>query len=538
MDETNKSLNLLFNIEEYNTFRIFNFNKFKEGIEKNDLIKDYINNMKLIINSEEKSSKEDEEDIDISVLFKGGNKKIDKSLLTKYNIPSLIPILNNEPLNSIITYYNLLSITNYNTEEILNYIAFKLPNNDNSYDLFIKLYLLLNNSDIIFLYDTFDYKLLKQILNRDNFDNQNSYNKMCFIASIVFELWSLTNENHQEINKSIKPYFDIHILNNPNPINLEAYNRSKEIYKLFKNIRPYAEDYYNNLDNLIEDCINSNICLEIPKRNLDNIIKPIKNNKEIKEENYFNFNFKDNLSSNYTSSIIPKSMFGGDLKLLEEQFNLVNEDHVDEDYKKVRFLIYCIINSDASNAQQCINTLSISIVKIESLKVIETLKNNVLLKLAEVFNIRIVKEKEQYKVESISDWKTRINITLSPNNKIFNEKGELKTLIEGIDKQTYKKICIIHYIGEIVINTLMKRFLHKIPPIRITEEDKKIIDNIDYRLKLQGGFSQYKKPSFKDSNTKTFGSIQGGNLQNGINNINYRTKSGYGNYGVKNLKKI
>ena len=528
MDETNKSLNLLFNIEEYNKFRIFNFNKFKEEIEKNDLIKDYINDMKLIINSEEeKSSEDDEEDIDISVLFKGGNKKIDKSLLAKYNILSSIPILENSSLNSIITYYNLLMITNYNTEEILNYIALKLPDIDNSYDLFIKLYLLLNNPDIIFLYDTFDYKLLKQILNRDNFDNQNSYNKMCFIASIIFELWSLTNENHQEIDKTIKPYFDIHILNNSNPINLEVYNRSKEIYNLFKNIKPYAEDYYNNLDNLINDCINSKICLEIPKRNLDNIIKPIKNNKE---EKYFKFNFKDNLSSNYTSSIIPKSIFGGDLKLLEEQFNLVNEDKIDENYKKVRFLIYCIINSDTSNTQQCINILPISIVKIESLKVIETLKDKVLIKLANILDIKIVKEKDQYKIEAINDWKNRIKSTLCSNDEIFNEKGELKNLIDSIDKQTYKKICIIHYIGEIVINTLMKRFLHKRTPIRITEKDKKIIDKIDfsYRRKLQN-----ERKFFEYPNNLTFGSLQGGNSQNRIININYRTKSGYGNYGVK-----
>lgn len=96
-------------------------------------------------------------------------------------------------------------------------------------------------------------------------------------------------------------------------------------------------------------------------------------------------------------------MLGGDLKLLEKQLNLVNEDHVDEDYKKVRFLINCIINFDTINAQQCIDTLPISIVKIESLKVIEILKNKVLFKMAEVFNIRIVKEKDQYKVETISD---------------------------------------------------------------------------------------------------------------------------------------
>ena len=85
--------------------------------------------------------------------------------------------------------------------------------------------------------------------------------------------------------------------------------------------------------------------------------------------------------------------------------------------------------------------------------------------MAEVFNIRIVKEKDQYKVETISDQKTRNNHTLTPNDKIFNEKGELKYLIEGIDKYTYKKICIIHYIGEIVINTLLIRFLHQRSPI-------------------------------------------------------------------------
>lgn len=43
---------------------------------------------------------------------------------------------------------------------------------------------------------------------------------MCFITSIIFELLSLTNENHQEIDDTIKPYFNIRILNNPNPINL------------------------------------------------------------------------------------------------------------------------------------------------------------------------------------------------------------------------------------------------------------------------------------------------------------------------------
>ena len=45
------------------------------------------------------------------------------------------------------------------------------------------------------------------------------------------------------------------------------------------------------------------------------------------------------------------------------------------------------------------------------------------------------------------------------------KKGELKYLIKDIDKYIYKKICIIYYIGEIVINTLLIRFLHQRSPI-------------------------------------------------------------------------
>ena len=413
-----------------------------------------------------------------------------------YDTISTIDISQNDDsnyFNKYDTIYNYMKFMEKSTNKLSD-IIYNVACNVSSIEVFFKVYFLLNNIEILFLCNTFDYKLMMRILNRNNFISDENYKKACFIAMIVFELWSLVN-NTQDIvfNNQIgndpfyHNFYDSVFVNDT-----EAFKRCQKIHNLLHEIKNDARLFASNND-LIENALIKNAFeIEIPKRNLDNIIKPLNNIPEQQKNIEFDFHLtpiKDKY--NYSSSILPNSINGGvrrikggdEQKLKELQDSYDKGKFYIEDgnkqFDQTRFLFDCLITANEKGATKCLNTLSISTVKVESYKIVETLPRATLIKLATVLGIQF----SNGKIETYSKWIERIK---SDNEFSFTDMldadGEVKLIgrvydknthkevlnnpdgtiptnaavfdILHINKETYRKLLIIHYIGNIIIDKL------------------------------------------------------------------------------------
>jgi len=111
------------------------------------------------------------------------------------------------------------------------------------------------------------------------------------------------------------------------------------------------------------------------------------------------------------------------------------------------------------------NSLALSTFKLESYNIIKTLPETTLIKLAYNLGIKF----EDNKIESYEDW---------INGDVFKEQGNFKDNYKNFvddkgkvlefnnisedkrnDPKKYKTLCIIHYVGYIVINTLLNKNL-------------------------------------------------------------------------------
>ena len=228
--------------------------------------------------TDESSKNFDKQIINIKTLKEKYNIEYDKevpSKITKINGVELktttdeMPKKDDNIYDKNIKYFSeLMKTSQVQTENLINIFYSNIHNDE----LFIKIYFLLNNIEILFLFDTHDYKLITRILNKDNFTNDDNYKKACFIAMVVFEMWSLTDQNGDdtENNSFYRKLINFEDVSG-NYVDLKRYKRITELISEIKND---ARDYVNS-PAFTYDLQHNKIEIEIPKRNLDNIIKPI-----------------------------------------------------------------------------------------------------------------------------------------------------------------------------------------------------------------------------------------------------------------------
>ena len=371
--------------------------------------------------------------------------------------------------NSIITYCNLMKYTQKSLDTILAH-TFNIIYNEggasltkNKKEYIAKIYFLLNNIEMLFLCDTKDYKLITRILNRDNFINDVYYKKACFIAMVVFEIWSLINsEGKDEENKSNTIYQQQLIYETSHP-DYKPYKNAKRIHDLIHEIKDDARDFVksNDFDYALK---HNNIEIEIPKRNLDNVIRPLEEIKQADNKPIFSFNFPDPNQKVFNGSILPNSIHGGvrriqggneeKLKELKEAYEKEFMESNDNGFNQTRFLFDCLITANSEKASQCMRALSVSTAKIESYKIVATLPRATLVKLATVLGIHF---DENNKIETYKGW---IKRTKGDFTEYVDEEGEVNKdiKIEGdLKKETYKKLILIHYIGQVIIDKLADR---------------------------------------------------------------------------------
>ena len=376
--------------------------------------------------------------------------------------------------NQIKTYCTLMKTTQQSTIDILNNALSKIntlqideaddqEQLNKRKNLFTKIYFLLNNIEILFLFDTMDYKLMTRILNRNNFISDVSYKKACFIAMVVFEMWSLVkydgnelNENDYSFYNQLENYLDI-------SDNYKDVKRNKRIHDLIHEIKNDARDFVKSSD--FDYALQHNTFeIEIPKRNLDNIIKPmdeIKQSNNINEFKSFGFSLDQPI---YDGNILPsgihggvKRIQGGDKEKLDELKNAYeNQFKIDNNNgpNQTRFLFNCLLTANVKGATNCMTTLSVSTAKIDSYKIVETLPRATLVKLATILGIQF----SNGKIETYPEWIKRIkNEDEFKDDDLLNENGEVKMTLEINDpgkKRVYKKLILIHYIGQVIIDKL------------------------------------------------------------------------------------
>ena len=388
--------------------------------------------------------------------------------------------------------YNYMKFMENSTNTLTD-IIYNVAYNVSTIEVFFKVYFLLNNIEILFLCNTFDYKLMVRILNRNNFITDENYRKACFIAMIVFELWSLVNNTEDVVlkesinnNSFYHNFYDRVFINDT-----ENFKRCQKIHNLMHEIKNDAQLFASN-NSLIDYALTKNTFeIEIPKRNLDNVIKPLNEIPEQPKNIEFNLNLTPiNEKYHYSSSILPNSINGGvrrikggdeaKLKELKESYDdgkLFNEDG-NKQIDQTRFLFDCLITANEKGASKCLTTLSISTAKVESYKIVETLPRATLVKLATVLGIQF----PNGKIETYPEWIKRIkNETVFTENKkdLLDENGEVKLIgkyykddkidpnatdekHDGADKfdvkpdgkDIYRKLLIIHYIGQVIIDKL------------------------------------------------------------------------------------
>jgi len=375
--------------------------------------------------------------------------------------------------NQIKTYCNLMKTTQQSTIDILNNALSKInilqiegtdqEQLNKRKNLFTKIYFLLNNIEILFLFDTMDYKLMTRILNRNNFISDVSYKKACFIAMVVFEMWSLVkydgnelNENDYSFYNQLENYLDI-------SDNYKDVKRNKRIHDLIHEIKNDARDFVksNDFDYALQ---HNTFEIEIPKRNLDNIIKPmdeIKQSNNINEFKSFGFSLDQPI---YDGNILPSGIHGGvkriqggdeaKLKELKDAYENQFKNNNNNGPNQTRFLFNCLLTANVKGATNCMTTLSVSTAKIDSYKIVETLPRTTLVKLATILGIQF----SNGKIETYSEWIKRIkNEDEFKDDDLLNENGEVKSALEINDpgkKRVYKKLILIHYIGQVIIDKL------------------------------------------------------------------------------------
>jgi len=384
----------------------------------------------------------DASDADLDKTVIDGIIKITKH---KYNTTTLSSgIKNIKSCDTLNEYVELMKNATEPLENIINIVAGYLNAN---YNYFLKAYFLLNNPEILFLYSTFDYKLMIRILNRNNFISDDSYKKACFIAMIVFEMWSMTypkdanNIADSDMNKPDElPFYNQNYINMSSNPDYEPYKRAKRIHDLIKEINYNAESFMNDVNNLKYAVDHNAFEIEIPKRNLDNVIRPLNEIPEQQKNIEFNLNLTPiNEKYHYTSSILPNSINGGvrrikggdekKLKELKDSYDdgkLFNENG-NKQIDQTRFLFDCLINANEKGASKCLTTLSISTAKVESYKIVETLPRATLVKLATVLGIQF----SNGMIEKYDEWINRIKNETGfndENKKLLDANGEVKLI--------------------------------------------------------------------------------------------------------------
>jgi len=372
--------------------------------------------------------------------------------------------------NKILTYCNLMKTIDSPLNIILIDIINKILGieKDDIYKSYMiaKIYFLLNNIEILFLYDTFDYKLIARILNRDNFINDVNYKKACFIAMVVFEMWSLTAYQGNELDSSNVSFYKQLINSTDATGDYADTKRYKIIHDLIHEIKDDARAFVNSPD--FDYALKHNTFeIEIPKRNLDNVIRPLRNIKQPDNQKVFSFNLPSPNNPQFNGSILPSSIRGGvrlikggdeeKLKMLKESYEHAFPNENDIEINQTRFLFDCLITSNAKGADKCMNTLSVSTAKIESYKIVETLPRATLVKLATVLGIQFPNDK----IETYSDWIKRIkdDELITDEKTLLDENGEVKMNVTLSDdnRNAYKKLILIHYIGQVIIDKLTDR---------------------------------------------------------------------------------
>ena len=488
------SLNKLFNTEENKSIKhIINIETLQQKYNDNNEIKKFYTTTNFkqdIIDYLKTSTYKDITDKDKKGEEGEEGKKPSDDDFNLDNFMSNRQKLNEDNLKYINTYTTLMKNTQLPMDMILKYVALTLDlksDSDDNKTIFTKIYFLLNNIEILFLFDTFDYKLITRILNRNNFIKDEHYKKACFIAMVVFEMWSLVKTNGTDASDSEITFYkrlenstDADAINNYKDI-----KRYKRITDLISEIKDDAKAYVNSPD-FIYDLNNNKIEIEIPKRNLDNIIKPIDEIQQTDNDRVFKFNL-NSIDENYTynESILPngikggvKRIKGGDetkLRMLQDTYDTeFKDENGNNKFNQTRFLFNCLITANEKGATKCLDTLSVSTAKIESYKIVDTLPRATLVKLAAILGIQF----PNGKVETYDDWIKGIKNDFSQEQKFLDANGEVKILgvkynnkneiddKEGVKfestnivgKQSeYRKTVLIHYIGQVIIDKLGDR---------------------------------------------------------------------------------
>ena len=341
------------------------------------------------------------------------------------------------------TYYKSMQLNTFTTKELLqkSVVYFKnnqLNNDTDNNNNFIRLYYLLKNPEILFLCGS-DITLLRRIININNFSSKQAFNKACWIIKSVIDMWKAGGY----------PNFDINISKLD-----DKYKKVKMTLNLYNEVKPSADEYVKS-GALYTDLINGNVEVEISKSKLGNIMEPIDDIHQIDPES-IKFGLQERFNPNFysNSSVLPKKIKGGNMKVITDYLKTQEEGsnpEADKDYQQTRFLFNCILNNKPDQAKQCMNTLQISTFKLKSYDIIKTLPEPVLIKLATLLGIRF----KDNMIQPYEDWILSIK---KDYEGMVNNKGEVE-LSNGTNSEIYKKLCIIHYIGKMVIDTLASKSL-------------------------------------------------------------------------------
>ena len=400
-------------------------------------------------------------------LNKADNKIIINSKEFQYTKDDDLESITTGNYKQIKTYCELMKNTQKSIDKILLHTLYVIKGTDEDIDdtkknIIAKIYFLLNNIEILFLFDTFDYKLITRILNRDNYINDIHYKKACFIAMVVFEFWSLTKKDdiNYEISENDTSFYK-QLLNSSEIVgDYVDLKRYKRIHDLIHEIKDDARAFVNSPD--FDYALKHNTFeIEIPKRNLDNIIKPLSEIKQTDNRPTFSFNFPDPTQKDFDGSILPKGIYGGvrriqggdEAKLndLKVAYNNAKFNDTDNGYSQTRFLFDCLITANSKGAKQCMKTLSISTAKIDSYKIVETIPRATLVKLATVLGIIFPNDK----IETYDKWIERTKTEAEFKDYVDQTTGEvLNTPPPSKPTETYKQIILIHYIGNVIIDKL------------------------------------------------------------------------------------
>ena len=267
------SLNKLFNTEENKSIKhIINIETLQQKYNDNDEIKKFYittNFKQDIIDYLKTSTYKDITDKEGEEGKKPSNDDFDL-----INFMSNRQKLNKDNLKYINTYTTLMKNTQLPMDMILKYVALTLDlksDSDDNKTIFTKIYFLLNNIEILFLFDTFDYKLITRILNRNNFIKDEHYKKACFIAMVVFEMWSLVKTNGTDASDEETTFYKRLVDSTDATNDYKDMKRYKRITDLISEIKDDAKAYVNS-PAFTYDLQHNKIEIEIPKRNLDKII--------------------------------------------------------------------------------------------------------------------------------------------------------------------------------------------------------------------------------------------------------------------------